>query len=83
MSSSELKRLLDVLHERGIALEQDDVAWAFDSPKTREETESWVREYLGTATLLTTEELSLYVSCLKLPALLQRTGILIWLISIF
>ncbi|KAI9832688.1 MAG: hypothetical protein M1819_004274 [Sarea resinae] len=57
---SPLERLLQVLRERNIPLSRDDVAWAFDSPKTREEVTKWVTQYLGQETLLSKEELDLY-----------------------
>ena len=59
MASIELQRLLRVMDDRNIGLGRDDVAWAFESPKTNEDVKSWVREYLSPATLLTSEELTL------------------------
>ena len=55
------EHLLAVLQERGIRLGSDDVAWAFTSPKTRDEIIAWVKEYLHPDTLLTADEVQLYV----------------------
>lgn len=61
MSSDGLLLLLQTLEERNIGLGSDDVAWAFESARTRDDAESWVREYLKPACLLTSEEKLLYV----------------------
>ena len=61
MTSPELQQLLRVLDERGTGLGHQDVAWAFESPKTRDAVISWVQQYLSPTNLLTTEELTLYV----------------------
>jgi hypothetical protein len=53
------EHLLAVLKERGILLGSDDVAWAFSSPKTRDETIAWVKEYLQVDTLLSNDEIEL------------------------
>jgi hypothetical protein len=53
------EHLLAVLKERGIALGSDDVAWAFASNKTRDQSIAWVKEYLQDATLLTKDELDM------------------------
>ena len=60
MPSDELEHLLRVLEERDIALGRDDVAWAFESSKTEDDTRAWVREHLSEPSLLTKEELTLY-----------------------
>lgn len=56
MAGTELQRLLQTLEERNIALGTDDVAWAFDSARTKDDIESWTREYLKPESLLSTEE---------------------------
>lgn len=55
----ELKTLLRVLEERDIPLNADDVAWAFESSKTKDSAASWVQEFLQPQTLLTKDELAL------------------------
>ncbi|KAF2774397.1 hypothetical protein EJ03DRAFT_303960 [Teratosphaeria nubilosa] len=60
MASKELYHLLRVLDERDIPLRRDDVAWAFDSPNTKEATTSWIHEYLTPISLLTKEELNFH-----------------------
>ena len=67
MASPELQRLLRVLDEREIGLGQDDVAWAFESSETRDAITSWTSEYLSPVTLLTSEELALFVQSHPLP----------------
>jgi hypothetical protein len=56
------EHLLNVLKERGIGLGSDDIAWAFASSKTRDQAIAWVKEYCQDATLLTANELALYVA---------------------
>lgn len=56
-----LDHLLFVLRERDIPLSRDDVQWAFDAPNTKEAVVEWVKEYLGADTLLSKDELELYV----------------------
>lgn len=79
MSQAELEHLLRVLGDRDTDLSGDDVAWAFESPETKEDISEWVREYLSPATLLTREELHLYgISRFRIPlkhALRRRTNI--------
>jgi hypothetical protein len=53
------EHLLAVLQERGIPLGSDDVAWAFASPKTRDEIIAWVKEHLHEDTLLSSDEVEL------------------------
>lgn len=67
MSSPELQRLLRVLEDRDTDLHREDVAWAFESSERRADVNTWVQEYLTPATLLTQEELDLYVHLLQLP----------------
>jgi len=59
--AASLNRLLTVLTERDIGLGYDDLAWLFDSPQTRDSMVSWVHEHLNPATLLSPEELDMYV----------------------
>lgn len=61
-ANTPLKQLLSVLSERDIGLGHDDLAWLFDSPQTKDAMVSWVHEYLTPTTLLTPEELDMYVS---------------------
>ena len=68
MSSPELEDLLSALKERYIDLNRDDISWAFDSSKTRDNISAWVQEYVSPATLLTREELALYVDSYHLTA---------------
>ncbi|KAF2403412.1 hypothetical protein EJ06DRAFT_579457 [Trichodelitschia bisporula] len=61
MKSGEAQqRLLTVLKERNINIGPDDVAWAFESPRTRDEVTVWIEEYLDSLTLLTEDEYELY-----------------------
>jgi hypothetical protein len=57
---SPLNHMLAVLRERDIPLTRDDVKWAFQSPQTNTEVNSWVHQYLGPDTLLSKEEVELY-----------------------
>jgi len=58
--SPPLNHLLAVLRERDIPLTRDDVKWAFQSPQTSAEVNSWVQKFLGPDTLLSKEEVELY-----------------------
>jgi hypothetical protein len=58
--SDELYTLLRVLKERGIALGEDDVAWAFESESNRAQAAAWVQKYLQPSTLLSKDELLFY-----------------------
>ena len=60
--SAAFRRLLDVLRQRDIPLGRDDVGSAFESPKTRDEIVKWVEEHLNNSTLLSKDELRLYVT---------------------
>jgi hypothetical protein len=53
------EHLLNALKERNIPVGAEDVAWAFASPKTRDEMISWVKEHLHDNNLLTADELDL------------------------
>lgn len=58
-SAGVMERLLYSLNQRDIPLGSDDVQWAFESVKTKDDITAWVNEYLNTETLLTKEELEL------------------------
>lgn len=59
--SAALRRLLDVLRQRDIPLSRDDVGWAFESAKTKDDIVAWVDQNLYNSTLLSKDELQLYV----------------------
>lgn len=59
--SAALRRLLDVLRQRDIPLGRDDVGWAFESAKTKDDIVTWVDQNLNNSTLLSKDELQLYV----------------------
>ncbi|KAK5119601.1 hypothetical protein LTR85_007430 [Meristemomyces frigidus] len=59
LASPKMQHLLRVLDERDIPLGFDDIAWAFEGA-TRDEVETWVREYLSPSSLLTKEELAFH-----------------------
>ena len=54
-----MERLVEVLNARDIPLGHDDVQWAFESAKTKDDAMKWVTEYLDEPTLLTRDELEL------------------------
>lgn len=60
MTTTESQHLLRVLQDRNIALSEADVVSAFQDKTTRDKATSWAREYLGSATLLTKEEVRFY-----------------------
>lgn len=60
MTTTESQHLLRVLQDRNIALSEADVVSAFQEKTTRDKATSWAREYLGSATLLTKEEVRFY-----------------------
>lgn len=60
MTTTESRHLLRVLQDRNIALSEADVVSAFQEKTTRDKATSWAREYLGSATLLTKEEVRFY-----------------------
>lgn len=60
-ADASLKRLLYVLSERDIGLGHDDLGWLFDGEETRDDMIAWVNEYLREETLLSREELEMYV----------------------
>ena len=60
MSGTESRHLLRVLQDRNIPVSEGDIASAFQSKDTQDDATSWVKEYLGSATLLTKEELRFY-----------------------
>ena len=51
--------LLRVLHERDIDLTEQDVKWAFDSPRSRDQVSEWVWNFLTPDNLLSKEEAEL------------------------
>jgi len=65
-ANTSLKRLIHVLSERDIGLGKDDLDWLFESPETRDDMVAWVNEYLNEHTLLSREELELYVSIITM-----------------
>ncbi|KAK7518378.1 uncharacterized protein IWZ02DRAFT_317461 [Phyllosticta citriasiana] len=77
MADSEtLNHLLSVLRERRIPLTRDDVQWAFESVKTRDDAVAWVDQYLQQNTLLSKEELDLYEKlCEKDPSLRNKNDV--------
>lgn len=60
MTTTESQHLLRVLQDRNIALSEADVVSAYQDKTTRDKATSWAREYLGSATLLTKEEVRFY-----------------------
>lgn len=60
MTTTESRHLLRVLQDRNIALSEADVVSAFQEKTTCDKANSWAREYLGSATLLTKEEVRFY-----------------------
>ena len=72
-ANASLNRLLAVLAERDIGLGYDDLAWLVESPGSTESMISWVHEYLGSATLLSPEELELCVVLIPTALLLRLT----------
>jgi len=55
-----MEDLLTVLRDREIPLGRDDVQWAFESSKARDEITLWTQEYLQKPSLLSKNELDLY-----------------------
>jgi hypothetical protein len=53
--------LLNVLEERGLNVDLDKILLGFEDEETKDEAAAWVEEYLYEDTLLTKEELELYV----------------------
>jgi predicted HAD superfamily phosphohydrolase YqeG len=53
--------LLNVLEERGLDVDLDKILLGFEDEDTKHEAAAWVEEYLHEDTLLTKEELELYV----------------------
>jgi hypothetical protein len=53
--------LLNVLEERGLDVDLDKILLGFESEQTRQDAAAWVEEYLHENTLLSKEELELYV----------------------
>ena len=59
--SQALKLLVDALQKREILITRDDIAWAFESPKTKDELVEFVCKYINDDNLLSLEEKLLYV----------------------
>lgn len=57
--------LLNVLEERGLTVDLDKILLGFEDEHIKQEAATWVQEYLNEDTLLTREELELYVYSLK------------------
>lgn len=53
--------LLNVLEERGLDVDLDKILLGFENEQTKGEAAAWVHEYLHEETLLTKEELELWV----------------------
>lgn len=53
--------LLNVVEERGLNVDLDKILLSFEDGDTNHELAAWVEEYLHEETLLTKEELELYV----------------------
>jgi predicted HAD superfamily phosphohydrolase YqeG len=53
--------LLNVLEERGLDVDLDNILLGFEDANTKHEAAAWVEEYLHEETVLTMEELELYV----------------------
>jgi predicted HAD superfamily phosphohydrolase YqeG len=51
--------LLNVLEERGLDVDLDNILLGFEDEETKREAAVWVEEYLNEETLLTKEELDL------------------------
>jgi predicted HAD superfamily phosphohydrolase YqeG len=51
--------LLNVLEERGLDVDLDNILLGFEEEETRADAAAWVHEYLNEETLLTKEELEL------------------------
>lgn len=74
--SAALRRLLDVLRQRDIPLGRDDVGWAFESAKTKDDIVTWVDQNLNNSTLLSKDELQLYVIARSFRLLVPQNLIL-------
>lgn len=59
--------LLNVLEERGLNVDLDKVLLGFENDETKADIAQWVEEYLHEDTLLTKEELELYVLSVLFP----------------
>lgn len=53
--------LLNIVEERGLDVDLDKILLSFEDGDTYHESAAWVEEYLHEETLLTKEELELYV----------------------
>ena len=59
--------LLNVVEERGLKVDLDNILLGFEDAETKHETAVWVEEYLHEDTLLSREELEL---CVYTPIML-------------
>jgi hypothetical protein len=59
MSTPSLDSLLDILRDHDVSCNQDALKAAFEDPESQTVIETWMKEYLGPATLLTREEAAL------------------------
>ncbi len=57
--------LLNVLEERNLNVDLDRILLGFEDEDTKGAAAAWVHEYLNEETLLTREELELWVVCLE------------------
>lgn len=57
--------LLNVLEERSLDVDLDRILLGFEDDETKGEAAAWVHEYLNEETLLTREELELWVVSVK------------------
>lgn len=55
-SSPQLKHLLEVFSERGVPLDANEIAWAFESKQVGARMVAWIETYLAPPTCLTKEE---------------------------
>ena len=63
-----MERILDVLAEYQIVIQEKDLERVFALQESREAAIEWMREYLQTETFLSAEEVQLYGSRIKAAA---------------
>ena len=56
------EQLLHALGTHSTALKEEDIKWAFEAKTTQKAVADWVEGFLGSETLLSKEELELYVT---------------------
>lgn len=61
MEEQAAHHLLNVVEERGLKVDLDRILLGFEDADTNHKAAAWVEEYLHQDTLLTKEELELYV----------------------